>query len=69
MYGYAYYLRILHHRYLYNDEGMTPSGTPYEIPRVYGFNTDEKENTGPVQDELNGECTESAESGVYMTVM
>ena len=48
---------------------MTPRGAPYEIPRVIGFNTDETVNTGPVQDEPNGEFTESAESGVYISVM
>ena len=52
---------------MYNDEDMTLRVAPYEIPRVYGFNTNETVNTGPVQDETHGE--ESVESGVYLTVM
>ena len=42
---------------------------PYEIPRFHGFNADNKVNTGPVRDEPNGDGAESAESGIYITVM
>lgn len=57
---------ISHRRYMYNAEEMTMKVAPYEIPKVYGFNTDETVNTGPVQDEPHRE--ESVESGVYITV-
>ena len=46
---------------------MTPRVASYEIPRAYGFNTDETVNTGPVQDEPHRE--ESVESGVYVTII
>lgn len=43
----------------------------YEIPNSYGVISDDKVNTGPVQDEKNGESSESmiAESGVYTSII
>ena len=61
------YVSISHHRYLYNDEDMSQRLSSYEIPRPYRFNTDERVNTGSVQDEPHGE--ESVKSAIYTTVI
>ena len=55
-------------RWIHNED-TSPMNLTYEIPRFHGFNTDDEVITRPVQDEPNGNGAESAESGIYISVM